>query len=197
MLFSSEIWGYELKPDTNVAEKLFNKFCKHILGVHRNITNLAIQGELGTFRLLIDVKINMVLYYLYLRQLNNHLITDALSENEKIHAQNNNRRSWISMVKQVISENHTDITSYQYKTRRYKSAITKLRCSVHRLKIEIGRYNRIRNEVTGKMEPLPKVEDEYHCLVECQVNKKLRDKFLNEMNSLIGDNFKTMNHFAF
>ena len=90
--------------------------------------------------------------------------------------------------------------------RRYKSAITKLRCSAHRLKIEIGRYNRIRNEVTGKMEPLPrekrlcdickeKVEEEYHFLFECQVNKQLRDKFLNEMYTLIGDNFKTMNHF--
>ena len=66
-------------------------------------------------------------------------------------------------------------------TRRYKSAITKLRCSAHRLKIEIGRYNRMRNEVTGKMEPLPrekrtcdirkeKVEDEYDFLFEFQVN---------------------------
>ena len=269
MLFSSEIWGYELKPDTNAIENLFNKFCKHILGVHRNTTNLAIQGELGTFSLLIDVKISMVSYYLYLRQLNNHLITDLLTENKTMHAQNNNRRSWISMVEQVINENSINITSYQYKTkrigdsntkllnqdklkallktnlqskfkeiwstkttkmsklsfyrqhkinhkfeeyltllenRRYKSAITKLRCSAHRLEIEIGRYNRIRNEVTGKMEPLPrekrlcdickeKVEEEYHFLFECQVNKQLRDKFLNEMNTLIGDNFKTMNHF--
>ena len=56
MLFSSEIWGYELKPDTNAIESLFNKFCKYILGVHRNTTNLAIQGELGTFPVLIDVK---------------------------------------------------------------------------------------------------------------------------------------------
>ena len=69
MLFSSEIWGYELKPDANAIENLFNKFCKHILGVYRNTTNLAIQGELGTFPLLIDVKISMVSYYLYLRQL--------------------------------------------------------------------------------------------------------------------------------
>ena len=56
------------------------------------------------------------------------------------------------------------------------------------------------------MEPLPrekracdiceeKVEDEYHFLFECQVNKQLRDKFLNEMNTLIGDNFRTMNLF--
>ena len=40
-----------------------------------------------------------------------------------------------------------------------------------------------------------KVEDEYHFLFECQVNKQLRDKFVNEMNTLVGDNFKTMNHF--
>ena len=92
MLFSSEIWSYELKPNTNAIENLFNKFCKHILGVHRNNTNLAIQGELGTFPLLTDVKISMVSYYLYLRQLNNHLMPDALTENKKMHAHNNNRR---------------------------------------------------------------------------------------------------------
>ena len=211
----------------------------------------------------------MVSYYLYLRQLNNHLITDALTENKKMHAENNKRRSWISMAEQMINENSINITSYQYKTkhigdsntkllnqdklkallktnlqskfkeiwstktnemsklsfyrqhkinhkfekyltllenRRYKSAITKLRCSARTIKIEIGRYNRIRNEVTGKMQPLPreqrtcdickeKVEDKYHFLFECQVNKQLRDKFLNEMNTLIGDNFKTMHHF--
>ena len=40
--------------------------------------------------------------------------------------------------------------------RRFKSAITNLRWSAHRLKTEIGRYNRVRNEVTGKMEPFPR-----------------------------------------
>ena len=79
MLFSSEIWGYELKPDKNAIENLFNKFCKDTLGVHGNATSLAIQGELGTFPLLIDLKVSMVSYYLYLRQLNSHLITDVLS----------------------------------------------------------------------------------------------------------------------
>ena len=61
--------------------------------------------------------------------------------------------------------------------RRYKSAITKFRKK---------RTCDICNE---------KVEDEYHFLFECQVNKQLRDKFLNEMNTLNGYNFKTMNHF--
>ena len=50
------------------------------------------QGEHRTFPSLIDVKISMVPYYLYLTELNRHLITDALSENKKMRAQNNNRR---------------------------------------------------------------------------------------------------------
>ena len=68
----------------------------------------------------------MVSYYLYLRQLNNHLITDALTENKKVHAQNNNRRSWISMVEQVVNENSINITSYQYKTKHIGDSVTKL-----------------------------------------------------------------------
>ena len=68
----------------------------------------------------------MVSYYLYLRQLNSHLITDALSENKMMHAQNNSRRSWISMVKQVISENNINITSYQYKTKHVGDSNTRL-----------------------------------------------------------------------
>ena len=97
-----------------------------MLGVHRNSANLVIHGELGTFPLLIDVKISMVSYYLYLRQLNNHLITDSLSENKKMHSQNNNRRSWISMVEQVINVNNINITSYQYKTKHIGDLNTRL-----------------------------------------------------------------------
>ena len=97
-----------------------------MLGVHRNTANLAIDGELGTFPLLIDVKISMVSYYLYLRQLNNHLTTDSLSENKKMHSQNNNRRSWISMVEQVICVNNINITSYQYKTKHIGDLNTRL-----------------------------------------------------------------------
>ena len=41
MLFSSETWGYELKPDTNAIENLFNKFCKNILGHKPSCTRRA------------------------------------------------------------------------------------------------------------------------------------------------------------
>ena len=53
-------------------------------------------------------------------------MTDALTENKKMHAQNNNRMSWISMVEQVINENSINITSYQYKTKHIGDEDTKL-----------------------------------------------------------------------
>ena len=68
----------------------------------------------------------MVSYYLYLRQLSNHLITDALSESKKMNAQNNNRRSWISVVEQVIRENSINITYYQYKAKHIGHSTTRL-----------------------------------------------------------------------
>ena len=57
LLFSSEIWGHESKEESSEVEKLFSKFCKHLLGVHRNTTNLAIHRELGTYPLHIDIKL--------------------------------------------------------------------------------------------------------------------------------------------
>ena len=40
LLFSSEIWGHESKEELSEVEKLFSKFCKHLLGVHKNTINL-------------------------------------------------------------------------------------------------------------------------------------------------------------
>ena len=41
---------------------MFSKFCKHLLGVHKNTTNLAIHVELGAYPLYIDIRIKMMLY---------------------------------------------------------------------------------------------------------------------------------------
>ena len=68
LLFSSEIWGHESKDESSEAEKLFSKFCKHLLGVHENTTNLAIHGELGTYPLHIDFRIKMMIYLLSLSE---------------------------------------------------------------------------------------------------------------------------------
>ena len=41
LLYSSELKGYQMRDD-NIIESTFVKFCKHILGVHRKTTNIAV-----------------------------------------------------------------------------------------------------------------------------------------------------------
>ena len=65
VLFSSEIWGYEIKPDCT-TEKFLLRFCKHILGVSRTSVNNAVLGELGAFPLSVESNTAMITYYLYL-----------------------------------------------------------------------------------------------------------------------------------
>ena len=84
LLFSTEIWGHESKEESSEVEKLFSKFCKHLLGVHKNTTNIAILGELGTYSLHIDIKIKMVLYFLCLRDQDNKILSGTLTELEKL-----------------------------------------------------------------------------------------------------------------
>ena len=61
--------------------------------------------------------------------------------------------------------------------RRHRSALAKLRCSAHRLKIEIGNHIKVYTEHTTRYEKLPrktricdickdKVEDEQHFILE-------------------------------
>ena len=60
-----------------------------MLGVHRNTTNLAIYGELGIYPLNINIKTKIVLYYLYLKNQENKLLTGALAELQKLNQTGN------------------------------------------------------------------------------------------------------------
>ena len=66
-------------------KELFSKFCKYLLGVYRNTTDLAIHGELGTFPLHIDIKIKMALYFLYLRDQDNKIMSGTLTEPQQMN----------------------------------------------------------------------------------------------------------------
>ena len=83
-----------------------------MLGVHKNTTNIAIHGELGTYPLHIDIKIKMVLYFLYLRDQDNKIVSETLTELQKIN--NGRSSSWIKKIEQLIAEYDLDITSYTY-----------------------------------------------------------------------------------
>ena len=46
IMFSSEAWGHQMKPN-NDTELSFVKFCKPILAVHRTSVNKAVMSKLG------------------------------------------------------------------------------------------------------------------------------------------------------
>ena len=86
--------------------------------------------------------------------------------------------------------------------RRHRSALTKLRCSAHRLKIEIGRYSRIYNDDAKRYEQLPRekrtcdtcknnVEDELHFLLECPLNEEIRHNFLQKIDKVTTEDFQS------
>ena len=79
---------------------------------------------------------------------------------------------------------------------RHRSALAKLTCSAHRLKIEIGRYSRFYSEETKRHEQLPrekrtcdtckdKVEDEHHFLLECSLNEEIRNNFFQKLYKIM------------
>ena len=86
-------------------------------GVHNNTRNLAILGELGTYPLHID-RIKMMLYYLYLRDQNNKILSGTLTELQNM---NNGRGSaWIQRMEKLITENNLGIASYKYSAKKMK-----------------------------------------------------------------------------
>ena len=59
MLYGSEIWGLERTQNYEIWDKtpteLFHlEFCKDVLQVNRDISNLACRAELGRFPLILD-----------------------------------------------------------------------------------------------------------------------------------------------
>ena len=54
--------------DDNIIESTFVTFCKHILGVHRKTTNIAVLSKLGVYPLKIDTKLKMMMYLTNLRE---------------------------------------------------------------------------------------------------------------------------------
>ena len=107
LLCSSELWGYQMRDD-NIIGSTFVKFCKHILGVHRKTTNIAVRSELGVYPLKIDTKLNMLMYLTYLREQKNHLLSASLIEMEKIGS------DWLKYVNNLITEHVPDYEHYAY-----------------------------------------------------------------------------------
>ena len=57
--YGSEIWSFHKSPD---LERLHLLFCKHVLGVGRNVCNYMIYSELGRCPLIMQWKLKIMKY---------------------------------------------------------------------------------------------------------------------------------------
>ena len=124
ILYNSEVWGSELpsflqteilKDDTisqekyikflNVTpyEQLHLKFCKMLLGVKKNTSNLGCRAELGRFPLILEIYISIIKYWVRLIKLpSDRLVVEALNTNLNIQSQG--CFSWTTLVKFILKQ---------------------------------------------------------------------------------------------
>lgn len=94
---------------------------------------------------------------------------------------------------------YTCINSFQYqhylnfvKVRKYRQALSRLRCSSHRLEIESGRWHKpVRTPIENrKCKQCNTVENEFHLLFECPLYNELRSQYLDSYFYVHPNQFK-------
>ena len=60
LLYASDFWGILKLPQNNPIENVFTSFCKQLLGVQKQTTNVGVLLELGQFPLCIRAQINSI-----------------------------------------------------------------------------------------------------------------------------------------
>ena len=113
IMFSSEVWGHQMKPN-NDNELSFVKFYKHILGVHRRSVNKAVMSELGVYPLHIDAKLNINSVYLYLKGSMNTFLSKSLKEIEILNSE------WFKSANKLMSDYVSNIDQYKYCNKNQK-----------------------------------------------------------------------------
>jgi len=111
LLYACEIWGKDSSNDKCPVETTQNRFCKNILGVHRNSCNQACRAELGMFPTDIDISVRVIKYWLRLKQLDSSthpLQVDALLCQEYLMG-NSYKKNWLHHVKEIV-----DNTGYSF-----------------------------------------------------------------------------------
>lgn len=136
--YCSEVWAplYSSKfsPDNLFQscdkipiEKLHNKFCRYLLGVHRKSSNAAVRAELGRRPLILDLLARSAKYWLVMSAANNNSLANIAYNDLLFQTSNNiNLKSpnWAESIKNMwtlcnlngVWENHG--TKYKHKTLR-------------------------------------------------------------------------------
>ena len=100
--YGSEIWISDLSTkesnlDKLPFEKIHNKFCKNILGVHKKSSNIAVKCELGRQPILNFITVIALKYFNRLKQLPSDRFLYEVYEVDK-SLFNDGQRSWYSFI---------------------------------------------------------------------------------------------------
>ena len=98
------------------VEKINLSFCKYLLGVNKNATNMAVLEELGRYPIFIDIVIKTLNYWsnLQVRRNTKPLLYECLLASEKLHM--NGTKSWLTSIHKILSifdENNTGNLKHQ------------------------------------------------------------------------------------
>ena len=108
----ASISGKQLEPfsfiDKSPIEKLHLQFCKHILGVKKNASNLAVRAELGRYPLELYIRLQSMIYLirLYSEEIN-PLLKESFILTQKLDS--TGIFSWFTYVKDVLTETGIDL----------------------------------------------------------------------------------------
>ena len=124
----SEIWGQDFidykKWDKTAIEKTHLRFCKNILQCNRQACNAAVRGELGQYPLLLEVKLNIVKYWLHIVQLPHYNLAKEAFLEQMVN--NTNNRSWFNCLSALLKENGMNFLLDKAPSLKHKKIITGL-----------------------------------------------------------------------
>jgi exonuclease III len=104
--YGCEIWSPFLLQNVNkdnflaicdkaIVEKLNNKYCKYLLGVHKYTSNHAVKGELGSHGLLIGFMCQTIKYWLRVCEAKpGSLLHKTYQENYQLYQENSTNTNW-------------------------------------------------------------------------------------------------------
>ena len=100
LLYASDFWGVLKTPNNNPFEKIHMKFCKELLGVKIQTTNIGVLLELGQLPLSIYANKNAIKNWVRITDEKQY---NSLIFSSYIHASNNNLM-WPKRVKDTLSK---------------------------------------------------------------------------------------------
>lgn len=102
LLYGCEVWGHE---NIDVIEKLTLKFQKMILGLKPSTNTCLIQGELGAFPIMLDVKLRIVAFWLRIvAGSKEKLCYQIYKILYQLTSQNSYNSPWLLYVKGILNE---------------------------------------------------------------------------------------------